>query len=592
MFLIFSKFIKPTVSFFIFLIVEIIILTALLSNYSQEKQSYTNELIGRLKTVVNAVVNMYGLVSQTILEEVINKPEIINLFKHAHTANIEEQAVIRQKMYEKLQSTYENLQRKNLRQLHFHFPNNISFLRMHKPEHFGDDLSSVRYSIKLANELKKPVQGFEEGRTFNGFRYVFPLFDETTHIGSVEVSMSFDGIHQEITKLYPLHYQMILKKNIVFGTVFSSEQNNYVSCLISDEYMCENDKIRKLNKYPFSRTTMKDIDNALKNQLNKELDQDHSFVSNIKLQGINYILIFYPIKNLHEQVVSYTIGYHENNHFVELENDLFLKLLVFSLLNILTFLFVHNIQYNQRVIQQKNQTLIKADQEKNEFLSIVVHDLKNPLSGIQTFSEEIKSNFEQLSKEEIVEFSELINDSSNRMFALVSNLLDISAIESGKFHLDFQQVNLLPIVKNIIQVYQTPAQTKRLAFQLNVNSNPNPVIYADKNAVVQIIDNLISNAVKYSLWKKVILIDIDVKQGMVTLKIKNESEELTETDLQKLFNKFSKLSTKPTNGEHSTGLGLFIVKKLADSIHANIKCESKKNQGVIFIVDFPQMNTI
>jgi signal transduction histidine kinase len=582
-----SKLIKPLFLFVVFAVFEIVIIIGFTSYYSREKQNYTAELTERLETVVNAVVNIYALVSQTIFEEVVNKQDIIDLFKYAHTANIEEQAIIRKKMYEKLKATYERLEQKNLRQLHFHLPDNTSFLRMHKPEQFGDNLSSVRYSVKMVNELKKPIQGFEEGRIFNGFRYVFPVFDDTTHIGSVEASIAFDGIHKEISKLYPLEYQMILKKDVVFGTVFSKEQGNYEQCLISNEYMCESEKLRKLYDRPFSRTTMKEIDNFLKNKLNEKLNQNKAFVSPIRLNGINYVLTFHPIKSLRGEVVSYIIGYHENNHFVELDHDLYVKLVIFSLLNMLSFLFLYGIQRHNKLIEGKNQRLIKLDQEKNEFLGVVIHDLKNPLSGIQTFSEEIKTNYDQLSREEVVEFSDLIHDSSKRMFVLISNLLDINAIESGKFTLQFEQLELLSMIKNILHIYQSSANAKQVIMQLNSSSDSYP-IYADKNAVVQILDNLISNAVKYSPWEKTVLINIEEKQNFICCSVKNEGAGFTEKDLQKLFQKFSKLSTQPTNGEHSTGLGLFIVKKLAESIHADIWCESEQGKGVIFTVSFPQ----
>jgi len=380
---------------------------------------------------------------------------------------------------------------------------------------------------------------------------------------------------------------MILKKEVVLETVFSSQHGNYVLCLISDNYMCENEQLRKLYDRPFSRTTMKEIDNLLKNKLNEELAQNKSFVSDVKLQDINYILVFHPIKSLQGQVVSYIIGYHKNNRFVELKYDFYMKLFIFSLLNIFTFLFLYGVQRHNRLIEDKNQSLIKLDQEKNEFLGVVVHDLKNPLSGIQTFSEEIKNNLDNLSREEISEFAELIVDSSSRMFSLISNLLDVSAIESGQFNLRFEQVDLLLMTNNIIHIYRKPAQEKSITFQLNSNAE-SYFIYADKTALLQILDNLISNAVKYSPLQKLVTINIEEKQDITHFLIKNDGLGLSENEQQKLFKKFSRLSTKPTNGEHSTGLGLFIVKKLVESIHGKVWCESEQGKGVTFIVEFSQ----
>lgn len=581
-----SNLITPSLSLALFLIVEIIISWGLSTSYAKEKQQYQLELIHKLQTVVNAVVNIYGLVSQTVFEEVINKPELIELFKHAYTANTEQQAIIRQKMYEKLKDTYQRLEQKNLQQLHFHLPNNTSFLRMHKPDYFGDNLSNLRYTVKLTNELKQSIQGFEEGRIISAFRYVFPLFDNTTHLGSVETTMSFYGINKEITKLYPQEYQLIIKREVIFDAVFSEEQSNYIPCTISDDYMCEGDKMRRY--LPISNK-VKDIDHHLKNKFNHLLKENKSFVLDFKFNNTYYVLTFYPIKNLKNQVVAYIVGYQENYYFNTLQNDFYLKLMTFSLLNMLTFLFLYAIQRHNQVIENKNQMLIKADQEKNEFLGVVVHDLKNPLCGIQIFSEEIKTNFDHLSKDEIIEFAELINNSSKRMFELISNLLDINMIESGKFHLEFQQIDLLPVIKNVIQTYNASAQAKQLTIELNVTSN-NLMIYADKNAVFRILDNLVSNAIKYSPWEKVVSIHVEEKPTTISCAIHNEGAGLTELDRQKLFQKFSRLTSKPTNGEHSTGLGLFIVKKLVDSIYADIRCESELNRGVTFIVEFRRVN--
>lgn len=573
--------------FLVFLIFELLIIMLLTFPYFEEKQSYSMELTGKLQTVVEAVVNIYGLVSQTIYQEVINKPEIIDLFKHAYTANEAEQAVIRAKMQDKLQSTYHHLEEKNLRQLHFHLPDGTSFLRMHKPDKFGDNLFDIRYSIKLANTLKQPVQGFEEGRIFNGFRYVFPLFDGSTHIGSVETSISFEAVHKEIAKLYSLSYQLILEKDVVVSNVFSSEQSNYVPCIISDEYMCENDKLRKVQECYFCYTRMKEIDQALKNYLNSQLAQEQPFVSSTRVYGTNYVLIFYPVKNLHAQVVAYIVGYTKDEYFVELKEDLYLKLSSLSLLNLVVFLFIMHIQYNKELMHRKNQDLVRLNQDKNEFLGIAAHDLKNPLSAIQGLSEEIETNFDELSKEEIVEFAGLITSSSRRMFALISNLLDVSAIESGKFDFHFEHIDLLPILQHIIDTYQKAATVKHIQIHLDTTAKT-CFAYVDRDTAYQILDNLISNAVKYSPWHRAIYISLQAEETFIRCVVKDEGPGLSHGDQQKLFNKFSRLSNQPTNNEHSTGLGLFIVKKLVEAIRAEVWCESEVGQGATFIVRFPQ----
>ncbi|PJF26685.1 MAG: two-component sensor histidine kinase, partial [Phototrophicales bacterium] len=134
---------------------------------------------------------------------IINQPEVLSLFAQANGASEERQAEIRTALYDMLVDDYQRLDDLNLRQLHFHLPDNTSFLRFHRPNLFGDNLTDVRYTIALANRELVPVVGFEEGRIYNGFRYVFPLFYEGVHIGSVETSVSFLAIQQNLNKSLP-----------------------------------------------------------------------------------------------------------------------------------------------------------------------------------------------------------------------------------------------------------------------------------------------------------------------------------------------------------------------------------------------------
>jgi signal transduction histidine kinase len=105
----------------------------------------------------------------------------------------------------------------------------------------------------------------------------------------------------------------------------------------------------------------------------------------------------------------------------------------------------------------------------------------------------------------------------------------------------------------------------------------------------QILDNLISNAVKYSPRHQSIYITLQMEAGFIRCAIKDEGPGLSQTDQEKLFGKFTRLTSRPTNGEHSTGLGLFIVKKLVEIINAQVWCESKLGQGATFIVRFPSL---
>ncbi len=244
-------------------------------------------------------------------------------------------------------------------------------------------------------------------------------------------------------------------------------------------------------------------------------------------------------------------------------------------------------------LNEKNDMLLKLNQEKNEFLGIVAHDLKNPLSGILGLSQAIRENVEIFSKNEISEFSHDIEQSAEKMFHLITNLLDVNAIESDKLNSILSYVDLVPILTSLCHTYEKPARDKNITiiFEKPIEKYS---AWADESMVDQILDNLLSNAIKYSPFKKEIFIKIYRDKSMIYCDIQDQGQGLSEADQAKLFGKFTRLTPKPTAKEHSTGLGLFIVKKLIESIHGKVWCKSELDHGSTFTVAFPTqplMNT-
>ncbi|OQY54877.1 MAG: hypothetical protein B6247_09795 [Candidatus Parabeggiatoa sp. nov. 2] len=194
-------------------------------------------------------------------------------------------------------------------------------------------------------------------------------------------------------------------------------------------------------------------------------------------------------------------------------------------------------------------------QEKNQFLGIAVHDLKNPLSAIQGFAEMVQSDFDEMPKEEIIEVTERILASSRQMFELISNLLEVNAIESGKINLSLKTIDILPTLQWLVNHYSERAKAKDITLQF-LCPEKQYMAYANENTTRQIFDNLISNAVKYSPYGKCIYVRISQDDKHVRCEIQDEGLGLSDEDKQKLFGQFTRLTPKPTGGEHSTGLGI------------------------------------
>ncbi|MCK5719372.1 MAG: hybrid sensor histidine kinase/response regulator [Thiomargarita sp.] len=251
------------------------------------------------------------------------------------------------------------------------------------------------------------------------------------------------------------------------------------------------------------------------------------------------------------------------------------------------------VEARTRELQQKNEELvilnkklILLDEEKSEFLSIAAHDLKNPLASIQSLANLIRAAFNDFPKEKLIEFAYMIETSSQKMFDLIKSLLDVNAIESGEMSLIIDSYSLTPITQSVIENYIEPAKQKNIKLNFTSTKKDSKVL-VDESAIYQILDNLISNAIKYSPYDKNIYIRISEIKNTVRFEIQDEGQGLSEDDLKQLFGRFKRLTPRPTNNEHSTGLGLFIVKKLVNSMNGKVWCESQVDLGSTFIMEFP-----
>jgi signal transduction histidine kinase len=243
------------------------------------------------------------------------------------------------------------------------------------------------------------------------------------------------------------------------------------------------------------------------------------------------------------------------------------------------------------LIIAQNEKLALLNKEKNNFLSIAAHDLKNPITAIKGFSKIIEDENTSLSQEEIIDFSKEIRVTSESMFQIVVDLLDINAIEEGKINLTYDTYNVDEFIQSKIDTYRLRASEKNIV--IHYNTDPDEfVVYGDLNKAGQVLENLLSNALKFSPFNKNIWVGskrITEADGseMIEISVKDEGPGLTEEDKSKLFGKFAKLSARPTNEESSTGLGLSIVKRLAEAMGGTIRCESVYGEGASFIFTIP-----
>jgi signal transduction histidine kinase len=237
-------------------------------------------------------------------------------------------------------------------------------------------------------------------------------------------------------------------------------------------------------------------------------------------------------------------------------------------------------------LEVQNQTLRENDAEKDALMEIVAHDLQNPIGTVRGFADLIQSN--TVPAEDFAHFSKQIVKTTDRMLALVTNLLDISRLESGKMQFRMVQCNLSLLTTALVEDYHSVAMAKHITIHFRTDAAPLN-IYADEMAMREVLDNILSNAVKYSPVGKNVFIRVKSSNEAVRVEVQDEGQGISEGDMKKLFGKFARLSTRPTGGEHSTGLGLSIVKKMVEAMNGRVWCESELGNGATFIVELPKV---
>ncbi len=234
-------------------------------------------------------------------------------------------------------------------------------------------------------------------------------------------------------------------------------------------------------------------------------------------------------------------------------------------------------------IQFKNNRLEEINQEKNSLINIVSHDLKSPFQQILGMTQVIEM-IAPLEGDQKV-FIDNIKVTSQKGLNLVKDILDISAIEQQKINKKEEVINLREFFAKEIKIHQTVANKKNIKIHL-IYESQHSELFTDPELLRRIFDNLISNAVKFSYHNRNIYVNVKGTADKVILTIKDEGQGMTELDKQHLFEKFKKLSARPTAGESSTGLGLSIVKLLVEQLNGTITCESEWGHGTTFILEF------
>jgi two-component system phosphate regulon sensor histidine kinase PhoR len=229
---------------------------------------------------------------------------------------------------------------------------------------------------------------------------------------------------------------------------------------------------------------------------------------------------------------------------------------------------------------------MKLSQMKSDFVSNVSHELRTPLSSIRVFGEFLKLGWIK-EGEQIQQCGEYIEAESRRLTHIIDNILDFSRIESMERTYRFEEVDSEEMIAETLKILEVQLKQKGFAINVEIDTEPLPIVMADREAIAQVLINLMDNAVKYSAAAKEVMVQLGQRDGFLAISVTDYGNGIPPGEHAKIFEKFYRVSTGLLHDVKGNGLGLSIVKHIIDAHQGRITVESDSGRGSTFTILLP-----
>lgn len=244
-----------------------------------------------------------------------------------------------------------------------------------------------------------------------------------------------------------------------------------------------------------------------------------------------------------------------------------------------------NLRQNEEELRAKNRLLNSLNAEKDTLMSMVAHDLNGPLTAV---SLSVTALADERNDNRTTELLDSAQQGLERMSRLTKNLLSANALEHGQLPVFMERgVHPAEVITRVAERYQPHSRGKQIAIHLNVDSALGMTIQADQHALDEVLDNLFSNALKFTPSGGQVVVETSTESNNLQIAIQDSGPGFKPDELPRLFGKFSRLSNRPTGGESSHGLGLLIVKRLTEAMGGKIAARNREEGGACFTLRFP-----
>lgn len=253
-----------------------------------------------------------------------------------------------------------------------------------------------------------------------------------------------------------------------------------------------------------------------------------------------------------------------------------------------TIVTLVDITYEEELLER----LRVSDRAKTDFLTNMSHEIRTPINGIMGMNSILLRQIDTLPREKIAEYAGNMQRASRTLLAIVNDILDISKIESGKMELLCEGYELASLINDCYTIVASNCKKKNLDLYMEIDENLPSILYGDDVRIRQVVNNFLSNAVKYTKRGHVILkisySRIDEENINLRIDVKDSGIGIQKKDMENLFQNFTRLEEHKNRNIEGTGLGLSLTKRLVDMMHGEVQVESQYGEGSTFTAIIPQ----
>lgn len=523
----------------------------------------------------------------------------------------------RDKLYYSGQSLFENFKNKyNLTHFYFILPNGTNFVRLHNKEQYGDLIT--RFTFEKAKKNKNIGTGIELGKTAFTLRVVMPYYFENKLIGYVELGQEIDSFLEILKKNSNHEFALIVEKIYI-------DQEKWKSVRETANLRNNFDDLK--NHLVISSTTNEIVDCFRTENVNKILDGEH-ILERVQIEDKKFICGGFPLIDAGDREVGAVFTLIDSTKIVNSMQTVRIILLVvflilvFAVINI-GFFIKRNIstpvvQLNQvtKQIQEGNfkaktniktgdeleqlgqtfnkmiEALAQMDEErkqlesaKTRFISITSHELRSPMTPLKAQLQMLNGEYFGKLNEKQKESINTVVRNANHLDRIIVDFLEISRIEAARLKFVFKKMSLNKPVQELIKFMKNFIPEKNIKIVSHID--PLPIIEVDSDRVLQVLRNLLNNAIKFSKESGIINVSAKREADHILFSVKDNGIGMKEEDQRRIFEPFYQAEQTIYRKKGGTGLGLAICKGIIESQNGRIWLESKMGKGTTFYFTIP-----